>query len=299
MEKSTKDKFEQLTLNSIKKKKYQALRLKAEKHLKKERCLLSFLNITLNNEKRDVEQLEKLGLTSLYHSIIGDKREKLNTEQQEYLEAKLKYDRCQSTINYLIKDIQEYKNTIDECEKFESSCIEFLEENTQLTTDQLEQINSVKKLTQLKVIKKELQHAIKVGAELQKKLKQAYATVRSAGNWGVGDMLGGGLITTAIKHRKINNSKEQLEEINNLMIKFKRKLHDFIKFDEQPLKIKITAFNTFADYFIDGLFFDWMAQSKINNSIKTIEKSIETTNTIQTQLYKKLDSTNAQLQSLD
>lgn len=298
MEKPIKKKLETLSLNTITKKKHEGLLEQAEKHLKKERCLLHFLNISLIKEKQDVEQLEKLSLTSLYHSIIGDKSEKLNTEQQEYITAKLKYDRCQSTINYLIKDIESYQNTLSECKKIERSHIDFLKDNPQLTAEQSKHIKSIEKLTQLKAIKIELQQAIKIGVVLEKKLQQAYATMRSAGNWGLGDMLGGGLITTAIKHRKINNGKEQLEEINNLMIKFKRELHDVNNLDSQPLKVKITAFNTFADYFIDGLLFDWMVQSKINNSIKTIKKSIETTQTIQTQLYKKLDLTKAQLQSL-
>jgi hypothetical protein len=299
MEQTINETLEKLKLNSITKKKHETLLKQAKEHLKKERCLLHFLNITLNNEKQDVEQLEKLSLTSLYHSIVGNKREKLNIEQQEYITAKLKYDRCQSTINYLINDIKSYQNTLDDCEKIEHSLIDILKDKQQLTQEQTNQVKSIEKLTQLKAIKIELQQAIKVGVELKKKLKQAYAIMKSAGNWGLGDMLGGGLITTAIKHKKINNGKELLEEINNLMIKHKREINDVYKFDSSPLKLNITGFNTFADYFIDGLLFDWMVQSKINNSIKTLEKSIETTKTIQTQLYKRLDLTNTQLKSLD
>ncbi len=291
--------FEQLLQNSIKKKKYQTLQINAEKHLKKERCLLHFLNISLNNKKHSIEQLEKFSLTSLYHSIIGDKREKINIVQQEYLTTKLKYDRCQSTINDLIKDIKSYQKDLDDYEQTENNLINILKNKSQLTKEQSKQVKSIEKCTQLKATKIKLQQAIKVGIQLKKKLNSAYTTMRSAGNWGFGDMLGGGLITTAIKHRKINSSKKQLEKINNLMIKFKQKLHDFNKFDNQPLKIKITAFNTFSDYFIDGLFFDGMVQYKIKQSIKTLEISIQTTTTIQTQLFKKLDSINKQLKSLD
>ncbi len=235
MEKTIKDMLEQLLQNSIKKKKYQTLQINAEKHLKKERCLLHFLNISLNNKKQSIEQLEKFSLTSLYHSIIGNKREKINIVQQEYLTTKLKYDSCKSTINDLIKDIKSYQKDLDDYEQTENNLINILKNKSQLTKEQSKQVKSIEKCTQLKATKIKLQQAIKVGVQLKKQLNSAYTTMRSAGNWGFGDMLGGGLFTTAIKHRKINSSKKQLEKINNLMIKFKQKLHDFNKFDNQPL----------------------------------------------------------------
>ena len=36
------------------------------------------------------------------------------------------------------------------------------------------------------------------------------------------------------------------------------------------IDINISSFDTFADYFFDGLIFDWIVQSKINDSLDRV-----------------------------
>ncbi|WP_077368186.1 hypothetical protein [Anaerosalibacter sp. Marseille-P3206] len=36
------------------------------------------------------------------------------------------------------------------------------------------------------------------------------------------------------------------------------------------IDINISSFDTFADYFFDGLIFDWIVQSKINDSLNRV-----------------------------
>ena len=81
-------------------------------------------------------------------------------------------------------------------------------------------------------------------------------------------MIGGGLIVSAIKHSKINQSQNMIENVKVLIEKFNREISDINNAINADLKIKIGSFKKFADYFFDGIIFDWMVQSKISKSLK-------------------------------
>ena len=57
------------------------------------------------------------------------------------------------------------------------------------------------------------------------------------------------------------------------MNRFHRELSDLTITTDTSLDINISTFDTFADYFFDGLIFDWMVQSKINKSLIDTEKT--------------------------
>ena len=59
-----------------------------------------------------------------------------------------------------------------------------------------------------------------------------------------------------------------------------------IQMDEE-INVQIDGFTKFADYFFDGVFSDWMVQSKINSSIDAV-----------TDLETKVDRVLNQLKSL-
>ena len=63
------------------------------------------LDKILKKEENDVTKLEKLSLTGLFATILGNKEQKIKKERQEFLAAKLKYDTNQELIVELAKDI--------------------------------------------------------------------------------------------------------------------------------------------------------------------------------------------------
>ena len=52
----------------------------------------------LKKEENDVTKLEKLSLTGLFATILGNKEQKIKKERQEFLAAKLKYDTNKSLL---------------------------------------------------------------------------------------------------------------------------------------------------------------------------------------------------------
>jgi hypothetical protein len=79
-------------------------------------------------------------------------------------------------------------------------------------------------------------------------------------------MLGGGLISTAIKHSRIDDARMGVNDVQTKMSQFKRELADVRKNAE--LQIEIGGLETFADFFFDNLIVDWVVQSKIVDSLE-------------------------------
>lgn len=291
-----KNKFVQVKLNNLKKRKYESLLDLSHQDLKKEKTIIKFLFDNLSKEKQDIVKLEKLSFVSLYHSMIGDKHQQLNKEQQEYFEAKLKFDNCQSAITSLKKDIAYYQDEITAIEDLEKQNISEISKSQSLSHEELQDLKSIEKNTDLRAMKIEIQEAIKNGVIVKADLAAALKLIHSAASWGIGDMFGGGLIVTAIKHNKINQSQEKLEKIKASLSKFQRELQDINTFKYSEFKISINKFDIFTDYFLDGMFFDWLVQSKINNSKDMLQKASVETKVLVTNLYQKLDVINKELE---
>ena len=81
-------------------------------------------------------------------------------------------------------------------------------------------------------------------------------------------MLGGGIISTAVKHSRINSARESIHLVQQQLRVFQRELAD-VGTESGGIQIDIGSFATFADYIFDGLIVDWIVQSKINKSLET------------------------------
>ena len=82
----------------------------------------------------------------------------------------------------------------------------------------------------------------------------------------------GGVLATGVKHLRIEDAKSKSTIFSNYCT-VQSWLADL---NEIGIKLSIGSFQTFADYFFDGLLIDWFVQSKINNSLERAkERRIE------------------------
>ena len=129
-------------------------------------------------------------------------------------------------------------------------------------------IANLDKATDLELDIKEVKEAKNAGNNLHSALSQLIETLESAKSWRTWDVLGGGIIATAAKHSKIDEAKEQVYNVQSLIRAFQKELSDIEM--STDVDINISSFDTFADYFFDGLIFDWIVQSKINDSLDRV-----------------------------
>lgn len=240
-------------------------------HLKKAQEESIELAEILEKEEKDVDKLEQLSLTGLFAAVLGTKEEKLEKERQEYLVAKLKYDASQKLIHELKKEISMLEEQMAPLKNIEEKYQQLLKKKeevlkTKQGTDLRELFIIAEEEGRLASRGKELQEAEEAAQEVMQSLEDLLGTLNSAANWGVWDMLGGGLISTAIKHSKIDDAREQIIVVQRNLNRLERELTDIKIYAD--LGIDIGGLASFADYFFDGLITDWVVQSRINEAEK-------------------------------
>lgn len=134
-------------------------------------------------------------------------------------------------------------------------------------------------------LEKELREAISAGERALISLREAQNYLNSAGNWGIVDILGGGLITDLIKHSKINNASQCMEEARQDLRSFQRELNDI---NAYLPNIQIGDFLTFADFFFDGFIADMLVQSKIKDAKRQVVDAISQVEDILSRLRYEL-----------
>ena len=99
---------------------------------------------------------------------------------------------------------------------------------------------------------------------------QAEARFKSARNWGVVDILGGGLITDLIKHSHLGAAGSIMNEISDLLRDLQHELKDIdIPTD---YRMQMGGFATFADFVFDGALADAWMESKIVSSLDQVRQ---------------------------
>ena len=129
---------------------------------------------------------------------------------------------------------------------------------------------------------KETQEAIDAGNKALRSLRKAQENLDSAKGWGIFDMLGGGFLSTMVKHSKVDQAKENMEQAKYDLRNFSKELNDVNI--ACNLNIETGDFLSFADWFFDGLIVDWMMQDRINQASQQVEEAIRRVEDILRQL---------------
>ena len=263
---------------------------------------LAELEITVKKEGSDVERLEGLSLTGLFHAVLSDKQTQLEKERQEYLAAKLKYDECKYSVSALERDINDLKARIAGLGDIDSQHRAIVKRKEQLISQGNDRnaaklIEFSEALADAQSDSRELKEAIDAGKAVLAGLDDVIGFLKSARNWGTFDMLGGGLITTAVKHSRIDRARESVHHVQQLLRVFQRELADVDS--RTDIDIDIGSFLTFADYFFDGLIVDWVVQSRIGRSLDSAVQAAERVGGIVQQLQINLKKTQTKRNSIE
>ena len=120
--------------------------------------------------------------------------------------------------------------------------------------------------------KKEIREAIVAGERALNSLYEAQDKLNSARGWGMFDLFGGGLLADMMKHGKMNDASRCMEEAKCHLKAFQKELKDVnLSLD---LRMEISSFLSFADFFFDGLVADYLVQSKIIAAKEQVEDAI-------------------------
>lgn len=117
----------------------------------------------------------------------------------------------------------------------------------------------------------EINEAIDAADEALHYLDEAADQLDRAGSWGLVDMFGGSLISGLMKHRRIDDAQDAIENARRAVRRFARELDDVER--TSALNVEVDGFLQFADFFMDGFVADWLVQSKIDKSKKQVKQA--------------------------
>ena len=103
----------------------------------------------------------------------------------------------------------------------------------------------------------------------QRALEEMSGDLSGAENWGVWDMVGGGIMATFAKHGCLDDAQDAAYEARRALSRFRTELADVSS--EQVPDVELGDFAVFADYFFDGLFADLFVQSRIREAQEQVE----------------------------
>lgn len=120
------------------------------------------------------------------------------------------------------------------------------------------------------VDRKEIDEARVAAQQVLRMLNEVEKNLRSAKNWGIYDLLGGGFFSSMIKHTKIDRAESLLRQVQSGLLRLQKELGDiYLSIDSS---VGITDFERFLDIAFDNVLSDWMTQSRINQSLREVEE---------------------------
>jgi hypothetical protein len=276
---------------------------RAQDDLQKERTRLAELLAITDMEERDVKRLEGLSMTALFYAVLGSKEEQLQKERQEYLSAHLKSSHSQHAVQALERDVERLKQDLAGLGDVDARLQALLEKKEALlaqggdaTARRLAELSE--QLDGVHSQLSEVVEAMAAGQAARQGIGQVQADLQSAHGWGVWDLLGGGILATAVKHSRIDDARQAVYEVQDALHRFQRELADVEQSGDFIVE-DIGRFETFADYFFDGLISDWIVQARIDRSLDNARASAQQVDELLAQLEERKIALQEQIKRLE
>ena len=273
-----------------KKNKLKGLLKQTEQDMIREKLLLNKILNDIEKDNQDVLKLESTNITSLFYAILGTKEEKLEKGKQELLKARLRYDQCIHNVEYLANESKRLVDEIAEIDVCDSDYEDLI--NKKLETINIEDKETgeelkklIKRKESMKANIKEIDEAISSGEDALKSVERTIQELESAEGWGIADIIGGGSVTDLLKHSHVDESRKYAEESQRMLSRFKKEISDIIMITGS--EIAVASFDTFAEYFFDGLIYDWSVLSDIGKSLDTAKNIKNQIDKAMSKLYEE------------
>lgn len=273
----------------------------AEKNYSQLQDRIAELRNRLEKEKRDVDKLEGMSLTGLFYSILGTKEERLEKERQEYLAAKLKYDQCRDELDAVKREIESLKLQLGEINVLEREYRELLRQKEDAlkqihgsTPRELEDLSE--RLVKERAKAKEIREALDAANGAMASLERVLDCLNRASGWGVWDILGGGFLSTAVKHSHLDDAKDAANQAQYQLRRLERELKDVGTI--MHLNIDVGSFARFADFFFDGLIADWVVQSRISRAEENARRVLRQVENVRRRLERAFEESRKEIESI-
>lgn len=236
----------------------------------------------LKKEQKDVDKLDHFSILNTIRTWSGKQDEVREKELSELAATEAKLREAEKMVIDLQQDMRnneeelqrvEWKSLDSDWEHLKKEKEQWIYKNNEVDADRLERLYEEK--TRVITFIREVEEALLEGKRARAALRRALELLDSAKGYSTWDtFFGGGIIATAVKHSRLNESEDAIHDAQLALKRFQTELSDVQQMEVKNLKVERDSFVTFADYVFDDIFSAWSIHSKINASIERIENTI-------------------------
>jgi hypothetical protein len=247
--------------------------------IKKKQKEVKESQIKVNREQSDVDELHHITLQWAIASLLRNKEEKLQKEEQELLDATMKHERLESELQVLQDELDHYKRKEQDVKEISSILKQLYKDKERLLIeaypfikDKFIEFDRHESLAKEQLI--EIDEALEVGERTRRALGKALDKLQSAKNWGTFDMWSRNSMLSSIqKHRRIDEANTYLSQANAYLRRFKEECKD-IKLDVKANHLFMNSTDYTFDVFFDNIFTDYRILEEIRSAYTSCEQSI-------------------------
>lgn len=230
----------------------------------------------VDKENQDVSKLIDGGLGSFFLKISGKYEDRMTKELLEAKAVSIKLEQkkqqfaeLQRYLGELHISAQPYKNCEAEYKRLYEEKIEKLLEGE--SEEKLKIMDLYRKIEDATHNVKEIKEAINAGNQVKRGLSGVLESLEKAKSWGTYDMIGGGTVSSMVKHSHLDDARSKVEEVQRQLSRFHTELADVNLTSD--LSIDTDGMIRFADIFFDNFFIDYSVQNRIRESIRNVENT--------------------------
>lgn len=236
------------------------------------------LEETLSKEQLDLHKVDQFSLLNIYRKVKGTHDEVREKEYEEAAKAEVKLNEHERMLEDLKSDADKLKTQLRSFQSAETDWNHFIQtkkdwlnENDPETSHETEK--HIAQYAELGALLSEMDEAIDAGEKAQTFLEHAEDRLSSAKSMSTWDtFLGGGLIATAMKHSRLDESERAIHDAQLHLRRFETELQDIQDEAAGGFFVVRDSFTTFADYVFDDIFSAWTIHNSINTSIENVSE---------------------------
>ena len=252
-----------------------------------------------NKETHDYRLIEKLSIKKLLKMYSENYEEMMDQEYREMKIAQYKYDALIERINASQEEIKGITELLTHYENVEREYETLLNAKRLWANANGYSIieNFESQIRNMESRKKEIDEAILASKDLILSLMSAKEDLSSAKNWGMFDILGGGLIPSAVKHDHIKRASQYIKDASEKARRLMRELEDLKPYFNIEF-IEINALARTFDTFFDNVFSDFSIQHEIDTAYENISQNFDSAEALHAKLLELKKECDAKIEEV-
>ena len=229
----------------------------------------ALLKESLLREERDVERLEKPGLSTLFYQLTGQKDSLLDKERREAYAARVKYHTTLRELDAIREDILETREDLEDLFHCEETYAKKLEEMRQ-SMEQLSDPRSAvileleHQLACLVQQAQDLEEAVVVGTKALRTMAELKQNLHRAKDWTGQESKPALFWVDHARQENLQEARENVEQLQILLQRFNKELSDATI--RPNLQVSIRKMLQFSDNLYNDLLSDLTVPERIRHA---------------------------------